>query len=382
MTELFATLAMAQRVVILLAASDVTVLHISIPPLSAAKLKAALPNLVEDQLLGNPADCVVVAGNVSDGLRTVAVVQRVWLELVTKTFMTFGARHISVLPAQLCLPCQTDRVVAAVNQQDNSIDLTLRLSAQGGMGLAIAIEQPELAAHEVVQTLCAVVPEAPITLYVPLSSMPAYHEALNNIVGLKERISITADNWPMWIKGAHGAPLNLMTGLSTESGVKVDWHPWRWALILAASILIVNICALNIDWWQMKNEAATLRATMTQIYQARYPKEFVIIDPIAQMRQKIAFAKRDAGLASADDFTTLAAAFGEAWNSSTSTEKPAIAKLDYREHSLLVTFKSSPNGVSVALLQQIKPALASRNLSLTVAPSESGSINWQIRSAK
>jgi general secretion pathway protein L len=250
------------------------------------------------------------------------------------------------------------------------------------MGLAIAVEQPELAAQELIQTLCAVVPEAPITLYVPLSSIPAYQEALNHSVGLKERISITADNWPMWIEGARSATLNLMTGLSTESGVKVDWRPWRWALILAAIILIVNICALNIDWWQMKNEAATLRSTMTQIYQARYPKEFVIIDPIAQMRQKIAFAKRDSGLASADDFTTLAATFGEVWNSATSTEKPAIAKLDYREHGLFVTFKASPNDVSVALIQQIKTALVSRNLSLTVVPSEPGSVSWQIGSAK
>ena len=54
--ELSGTIGAAQRVVLLLAASDVSLLQVQIPPLSAARLKAALPNLVEDQLIGDPAD--------------------------------------------------------------------------------------------------------------------------------------------------------------------------------------------------------------------------------------------------------------------------------------------------------------------------------------
>ena len=51
--------AAARRVVLLLAAADVTLLHVPVPPLSNARLKAALPALVEDQVLGDPADCVL-----------------------------------------------------------------------------------------------------------------------------------------------------------------------------------------------------------------------------------------------------------------------------------------------------------------------------------
>ena len=80
LSELSDTVAKAQRVVLLLAASDVTVLRLQVPPLSSARLKAALPNLVEDRLLTDPSDCVVVAGGLSGGLRTIAVVQRAWLD--------------------------------------------------------------------------------------------------------------------------------------------------------------------------------------------------------------------------------------------------------------------------------------------------------------
>lgn len=377
LTDISATVAKAQRVVMLLAASDVTLMQVSIPPLSATKLKAALPNLVEEQLLGSTADCVIVAGEVANGLRAVAVVQRVWLEKISTALKMLGAQPISVLPAQLCLPYQAGHVTAAVIQQGSDVDLALRLSDQTGMGLALSTHQPET----VIQALCAVIPESPITLYVPRTDMQLY-QAATSATNLQGRISLVADTWPLWITGARNATLNLMTGLHAESSPNINWQPWRWVLILAAAILFVNIFALNFDLWQMKNEAATLRATMTQIYQARYPKQSVIIDPIAQLQQKIAFAKRDSGLAASDDFTMLAANFGEAWSSVTTADKPTIAKLEYREHSLFVGLKANQNNNNEALIQQMQAALTSRNLSLAVAPAESGSVNWQIRSAK
>jgi general secretion pathway protein L len=373
--NLSAEISKAQRVVILLAASDVTLLQVSIPPLSAAKLKAALPNLVEDQLLGNPADCLVIAGEVSNSLRTVAVVQRAWLEKINQALISLGARHISILPAQLCLPHQANRVTAAVIQQGSDVDLTLRLSNQTGIGLALALQQPS----DVIQTLCAAIPELPITLYVAQADLPPYQASINT-AALQGRISLVVDTWSVWVSGAHNTTLNLMIGLNFESSIKVDWRPWRWTLILAVGILFVNICALNYDWWQISKEAKNLRATMTQIYQSRYPKETIIIDPIAQMQQKIAFAKRDAGLATPNDFTSLAAQFGEAWINAAAANKPTISMLEYREHALLVSFKAGSNNDSEALLQKIQAALTSHNLSLNVVPAHAGTTTWQIRS--
>ena len=51
------TIRQAARVVLLLAASDVSLLRVKVPPLSNARLKVALPNLVEDQLMSDPAEC-------------------------------------------------------------------------------------------------------------------------------------------------------------------------------------------------------------------------------------------------------------------------------------------------------------------------------------
>ena len=388
LSDLSGTAAKAQRVVLLLAASDVALLRVQVPPLSAARLRAALPNLVETQLLIDPSGCAVVAGGLSGGLRTIAVVQRAWLELLTKTLIAFGVRQISALPAQLCLPYQPGSVTAAINEQDAGIEVTLRLSEQEGIGLAIepvpsvaegdeGREQHEASAHEVIRTLCAVVPEAPITLYVPQSAVRIYLEAISHTAALSKRISVSADNWPRWIAGAHGTALDLMTGLGMAASSRLDWRAWRWPLGLLVAALAINAAALNVDWWRMKSEANSLRAVMIQVYKSAYPKESVIIDPIAQMRQKIAAAKRDSGLPSPDDFTAISAVFGEAWIS-VMPGKPglAIAALEYRERSLFVRFK--PNVEAPA--QQMKAALAERNLSLDLVPGQSAV--WQIRSTK
>jgi general secretion pathway protein L len=393
LSDLSDTVAKSQRVVLLLAAGDVTILRVQVPPLSSARLKTALPNLVEDRLITDPSDCVVVAGGLFEGLRAIAVVQRVWLDMLVKTLIAFGARHIAALPAQLCLPYQSDQpgsVTAAIDDQPDTdqnagIDMTLRLSEQDGIGLAIAHEKDGPAAHVAIQTLCALVPEAQVTLYVPQAQVHAYQEAVDDIAASNkaaqgQRITVSADNWSQWIAGANGATLDLMAGSGMATGPKLSWRPWRWPLALAAAILVINVAALNIDWWRLKRESDALRTDMIRIYKSAYPKESVIIDPLAQMQQKISAARHDAGQAAPDDFTAVTAAFADAWANvvAAAGKNAAIAALDYRERSLYVRLK--PGGESPT--EQMKAALSKYGLALELAPEQSAAIVWRIRSAK
>jgi general secretion pathway protein L len=398
LADLADVVARSQRVVLLLAASDVTILRLQVPPLSAARLKTALPNLVEDRLISDTSDCVVVAGGTHDGMRTIAVVQRAWLDMLTNALISLGARQLWAVPAQLCLLYpgeQPGSVTAAIldrNDTDGNtvIDMTLRLAEQEGIGLAITpstnqggeAEKNRSAVQEVIQTLCAVIPQAPVTLYVPQSWVRAYQEIINESVELGARISVSADNWSCWIAGADAVTLDLMPGLGRGASRKIDWQPWRWPLALAAAVLLVNATALNISWWKMKSESRTLRAAMIQIYKSAYPKESVILDPIAQMQQKIATAKHNSGQYAPDDFTAITAAFGQAW-AAVAGKSGAIAAIEYHDRSLSVRLKASGNPPT----QQMREALAKRNLTLTPAAPGSvsgqpGAVVWQIRSTK
>lgn len=375
-------IARVQKVALLIAASDVTLLRLQLPPLSGAKLKAALPNLVEDQIISDPSECVIVAGRPTDGLRTVAVMQRAWLDILHRSLLAYGARHITALPAQLCLPLGSktgQAVSAAITEEEEVIDVALRLSEHEGIGLSIMREArgagtQEAAAHAVIDSLFTVVPAAPIAFYVPQSSMHWYQQVLHGDSGSSERIQVHADDWVNWIAGAARAEPDLMTGLGTEAGSKMNWHAWRWPLALAGLLLLVNIAAINIDWWRMRSEANSLRTAMTQVYKNAYPKDQIIVDPLAQMRQKISAAKRNSGQAAPDDFAALAAAFGEIW--SNVSQGAAIAGIEYRERSLFVRFKDGAPAAELA-----KAALASRGLSLVQAPPQAGAAVWQIRRA-
>jgi general secretion pathway protein L len=378
--ELADIVARSQRVVMLLAASDVSLLRVKVPPMSSARLRAALPNLVEDQLITDPAECVVVAGGQADGLRTVAVVEKAWLETLVATMISLGARQVGALPAQLCLPWQPGAVSAAVTAQVAAIDLALRLSEQDGIGLPIMPTGPETTAQEVLEAVVALAPQGPVTVYVPLAALNDFQGAASRDDTLHARITFEADSWRRWIAGTAGATLDLTAGLHRAGSPAVNWRPWRWPAILAGLLLLVNVAALNYDWWRFRNEANAQRAAMTQIYRSAFPKETVVIDPLAQMQQKIAVAKRGSGQLAPDDFTALTAKFGEAWGAVGQNQpaRNAIAAVDYRERSLFVRFKPG----ATAPAEQMKGALASRGLALAEAPSQGGAVVWQISTTR
>lgn len=379
-------IAAATRVVLILAAADVNLLQLQVPPLSDAKLKMALPNLVEEQLLVDPFDCVIVAGRkrngsaaqVADKLRLIAVVQRDWLELLVKTLLALGAHNLQAWPAQLCLPMPSSdpgTAVAAITDHGGDIDVALRMSVEQGIGWSLSPASGQSVAQEVLDGMTAILPQQPITLYVPQSSLALYQELEQG------QITVQADDWLHWISGAQElarSGVDLMSGLTASAaGTEFSWRRWRWPLGLAAALLLVNVVSLNYDWLRLRREAASLRSGMMQNYRAAFPKETVIVDPIAQAKQKIAAAQRDGGQLAADDFLTLAAVFGAVWaGSPQSADSSAISSLEYRDHHLLVRLKNAAD--ADAAEAQIKSALESSQLTL----SKPASGVWQIGSRK
>ena len=357
----------ARRVVLLLSAADVTLLRVKLPPLSAARLKLALPNLVEEQILGDPAGCVLVAGPSLgvDGLRSVAVAQRNWLEALVRTLLAQGARNIAAVPAQLCLPIQAGTVSAALASDPSGLELTLRLGEFEGLGLCLP-SQP-LAA---LQTLRAFAAEAPVTLYVPAAEQALYEPLLAEIPG----ISLATDHWAHWIASARAGAeqqLDLVPALGASGTQARNWRQWRWPLRFAVLALLVNVVGINVEWLRLKRDTAAVRLQMAQTFKAVYPNEAAIY-PVEQMRRNIAAAQVDSGQVAADEFTALCAAFGEAMSGGVA--KAAIASIEYRDRALLV--KPKPNMLDAAAQQRIKTALAARNLQM----SEPTPGTWQIRS--
>lgn len=344
--------ASARRVTLLLAAADVTLLRVKTPPLSASKLKAALPALVEEQVLGDPADCVLAAtAEDSEGLRTVAVVQRAWLEVLVKALLAQGAHAVSAVPAQLCLPFQPGAVSATLLQGDAGFDLVLRQSQYEGLGLTLPA-QPQAA----LQTLRALAGDQPVTLYLNQSQMAQFIP----LAAEMPHLMLEENRWEHWAASARSAGLDLVPALGSSGASSRALQRWRWPLRIAVLALLVNVVGLNIEWLRLKGEAKVVNQSMAQTFKSVYPKEPLITEPLAQMGRNIRLAKANSGEAGGDEFVTLSAGFGEALG--VLPRRDIIASLEYKDHALVVKVK--PNTVDAAQAAQLRSALAGRKLEM------------------
>jgi general secretion pathway protein L len=181
------------------------------------------------------------------------------------------------------------------------------------------------------------------------------------------------------IDAASDAEPDLMSGISEPESAGIEWQRWRWPLRLAVLLMLVNIAALQIDSWRMQNEAAGLKSAMTDSYRRSFPNEKAVLDPLAQMQQKIATSRQRAGETVPTDFLALAAAFGDAWTrlqTQTGAGAQAIAALTYRDRTLEVRFKPA---VKLSI-EAAQPVFATHALQVRAMDVEGGASVWQVRS--
>ncbi len=406
--ELTALMQQVPRVILLLAASDVSLFRIAVPPLSAARLKAALPALIEDRVIGDPAECAIALGPVSGngsngnnsghgaasggkphagassamqgGERLVAVADRAWLQDWLQLLRRQGARRVSALPFALCLPLPAGQVAASVVEHGDQRELVLRLSAHEAMGLPLVSDSADALPAEVFQLLSTFAGQRPVQLALPSGLMQAFRAAFGDdgadTGGVN--IALREENWAAWVEGAGYVTVDLAAGIAAEHSDATDWGRWRWPLALTAGLLLVNVAALNWDWWRLRSEGQQLRDAMEHSFRQHFPNE-TVVDPVAQLRQKVAASRQAAGEFVPGDFIALSASLGDVWAEAApaiGVDARAIAALEYRDAVLTVRFKPGQQ----PSLDAARSVLAARGLEATAVAGDGA--QWQLRSIR
>ncbi len=358
LNELVQHIRTAHTVILVIAAADVSVQRIAVPPLSAGKLRAALPNLLEDKLLGEVDEVVIAASSNQAGLRTLAVVQRDWLRAWLTTLRELGAQQLRAVPEQLCLPLADNTVSASLTSFDAGISLALRTGEFTGLGLIVANRAA------VLPSLRSITPTGALVLSVDAAQVQAYQA----LCGEDSDVQVLAKNPTQY----QLCELNLAAELAEFAHKPWQFKAWRVPLTFAAVLLLVNIAALNFTWWQQAREAAQLRSSLRNLYLNAYPKETVVLDPLLQMHQKIAAAQQAAGQLSPDDLVALTAEFSSAWTTIKPADSSQIAELNYAQRRLSITLKSAVS------IDALRDALALRELQLKALDET----HWQLGSAR
>ena len=373
LTDLAPQITQVSEVVLLLAASDVTLLRLAVPPLANTRLLAALPALIEEHVIGDTADCAIALGPERDGQRLIAVCEREWLLSWINNVRQLGARHLRLLPLSLCLPLPQTQISAALFEHARHYELAIRLSIDEGMGLIIAIDEINQLPEAVLQLLAQLVPDQPLQLSVPAAVLSVFHQSLPT--QQNAHITLIEHDWHDWISASKQQPIDFAGVPGIQRARTVSWQAWRWPITLAAIFLVFNIAALQLDFLRLRRQGLQLREEIAGIYQHSFPNEIVALDPLAQMKQKITSIRQASGQLSPTDFLVLSAAVGETWARAGNAVQ-TIEYLDYRDGA--ITLKVKPN--TTGALEATQSALADHNI--TLVPSPTDSTLWQISPLK
>ncbi|MES2047522.1 MAG: type II secretion system protein GspL [Pseudomonadota bacterium] len=356
----------ARQVVLLLAASDVSLIPVKVPPMSAAKLKAALPNLIEDQLLADPAELILLSNAPVNGVCTIAVVDRLWMETLHAKMQILEARKLTAYSLSMSMKTEPDALAVIIDTDAHVTELAFRRDGQIGAGLTLNQESNGASslenAQQVLQTLNLFAMESSLKLSLSAETIATYQQAAEKDETLAQRCQFHVIDWNARIAGISPTSIDLMSSVSHDNQSSFDWSKWRWPLGLAAAALILNLAGLNFQWLSLKREAQGLSDSLLQTYRSSFPKDSVILDPLAQMQQKINLSKKIAGQSTPQDFLVLAAQFGQVWDAAIAGKPaaPSVVSMEYREHSLFVKIKSS----NLLPMDQLRAGLQEHLLSL------------------
>lgn len=389
-----AQLPQAAATVLIAAARDVLLVAAAVPPLKGPKLRQALPNIIEDQLIQDPQQCHIALDPqpLPDGRRVLGVIDRAWLRFVTDAFGAAGYRRVRVVPATRCLPAPrgTGAVPPVVVE-------TLAATAEAGGALGAEAEAVAVAEMPLgpVPVVAAVYPD--LAARARLDAQAAGDGAAQRLElmlargALGEGLTVTragaaatlaalVGDWPCevyqldepgaeprlssvpradaerLVPGAAALPFDAYA--RTARAVRFDLcqfdfesSAWRFdaatlarlrlPALLLAGIVAVSMLGMNLHWWQLARQRDALHAQLVETLLTAFPKTSTVLDPPAQMSAQLDRLRIAAGELSPNDFLALASGLTRSLEP---ISVEGIAALDYQDRRLVVAFKS---GVTV-----------------------------------
>lgn len=385
----------AAATVLIVAARDILMLAATLPPLKGQRLRQALPNVVEDQLIQDAQTCHIALDPqpLADGTRMLAVIDRGWFRFIFEAFVAAGHRNLHAVPMTRCLPA------ASVLTDAATTGTSAELAADGGapaleMAAAPASARAPIVAAvlgTVAQTAPAILAEAAAGavpaqlaageprvelaiargahgegLAVPISALGSTLAALaggadvtlfelTDLPGREPRLATgSASARSVHVNELSGAqPLSFETLARAALACRFDLcqfefesRPWRLdratlrrlrlPIALAAASLVVAVIGANVQWITLARERDALSAQTTELLLNAFPKTTVVLDAPTQMTRQLEHLRVAAGEISPDDFLSLAARLDRSLGS---VPVNGIAALDYHDRRLDVTFK-------------------------------------------
>jgi len=294
------------RTELVVAAPDVLLVEVALPPLSGARLRAALPGLAEPHVLGDIEAVYVVA---SPGPRaTLAILDRALFARALELFRRLKLDPASVTPEQLSLPLRPSHWYFREG--------CLRTGPLRGVACSPSVEGAP-----------------PVELQLALQQAGDAPPAAIEVEGTAE--------WTLAVPVESVAPAARAEPVALEllqyefAPRLASWSAWRIPAAIAALIALTWLIGLNVDAWLMRREERALRAHLEAAVREVFPSTTVVLDPLRQMRRGVSDLRAAAGAMDPREFLGLSATLGRAL----AGDAEGVRVLEFRDNTLRVEFE-------------------------------------------
>ena len=340
----------AARVRVTVAAASVLLVATRLPPGARRQSDEILTYAVEDRLLGDPdAQQASWLGRVA-GDDVLAVMDKAALAALTGALARVGIENPVIECETLMLPRATGEWSVWWDGCSGYVRTTTLEGAVLDEGRANC---PPLTLRLLVQSALAR-GMAPATL--ALYCAPAV--ALPELALWQRELGLPLRAAGVWDWRQAPAAIPLVRGARLWAGLGARL---RLPALLVAAALGLHTMALLADWAWLRTEEQALHRQMEARFRVAVPEALAVVDPVLQMRRKLAEARRLAGVADRADFLPMLEQLAVAMKALPSAD---VRSISYAGGRLIVVVR----GIDEAAAQQLVHRLRQDDLRLEALP--------------
>jgi general secretion pathway protein L len=346
-----ALLPRADRVVAVLADSDVSWHRIDVPKAPAARLRAALAGAMEEALLDDEATLHFALGPLALPGQSgwVAVMNRPWLVATLAELARHGVRVDQLVPASAPDEAVSGHFHIDDAEADAGEDVVPTLVLAGPQGVVCMRLQGQLAR--------ALMPP-PDTAAPRWTATPAAAAAAERwlggpvaVLGEAERSLLAArtalDLRQFDLAPRHRGMQALREGL--RGLLQPEWRPVRWGL---AALVGLQVVGLNAWAWQQQRAIDQRRQAMVELLRSSHPQVRAVLDAAVQMQRETEQLRARAGRPGEGDLEVLLAAAAAAWPDG----QPPVQTLRFESGRLTLAANDWDDGQLQAFRERLRPA--------------------------
>ena len=289
----------ADRIQLVIPAPDVLITRARLPAAARRAAGSVLAFSIEERTVSEPdANQVSWLGTVGDD-GVLAALDRQGLERWRNALQKVGIRSFEIHSEMLLLPWADNEWSVAWNGQEGFVR-TGKLEAAATdsgdresppLSLALMLEQTETKGSR---------PQS-LALYTTADDSVPDVEAWQASLGVPIRL---AGSWD-WRNATSGAGISLAQETPSWGGLPAMASKLRLATWTAGIALALHAVALVTDWTLLAGEQRSLRQQMDSRFRATFPDAVAVVDPLLQMRRKLADARHAAGQPDIGDFLPM-----------------------------------------------------------------------------